>query len=81
MNSSVRSVFEDNKGNLWVGTKNGDIYVYDKEWNSEIVFSGQQKGVYSINSDKEGNIWIGTKGDGLRIFPASRKNNNESYSI
>ena len=80
LNSSVRSVFEDNKGNLWVGTKNGDIYVYDKEWNSEIVFSGQQKGVYSINSDNEGNIWIGTKGDGLRIFPASRKNNNESYS-
>lgn len=80
LKSSVRSVFEDNKGNIWVGTKNGDIYISDIEWNSEIIFSGQQKGVYSINSDNQGNIWIGTKGDGLRIFPENRKTNRESYS-
>jgi len=77
---SVRSVFEDKNGNLWVGTKNGDIYLYDKEWNREVVFSGEQKGVYTINSDKQGNVWIGTKGDGLRIFSKNRKANGESYS-
>jgi signal transduction histidine kinase/DNA-binding response OmpR family regulator/streptogramin lyase len=80
LKSNVRSLFEDKYGNIWVGTKNGDIYIYDKEWNSEIVFSGEQKGVYTINADKQGNIWAGTKGDGLRIFPDNRKKNSESHS-
>jgi len=67
---TVRSIYEDRNENLWMGTRNGDICVYDRSGHRKDLFSGKQKGIYTIQADREGNIWMGTKGDGLRIFPA-----------
>jgi signal transduction histidine kinase/ligand-binding sensor domain-containing protein/DNA-binding response OmpR family regulator len=72
----IRSIFVDSKGYTWAGTKNGQIYIYDKELklihiiekNPEINYSGYN--VYSIYEDIDGFIWLCTKGAG--IFKANQ---------
>lgn len=72
--NEVRSVLEDNSGNLWVATKDRKVKVLDankktlgyldKNGNltSDAFFHGM---VYASMQDTEGNIWLGTKGEGL----------------
>ena len=65
--NEVRSIYEDSKGYLWVGTKNGTLYLLDQEKNIIRQYTSEigHGMVYSIMEDKEKNIWLGTKGKGL----------------
>lgn len=73
--NSVRAVFQDKEGNLWVGMKNGFLYVYDQQHHCKGYLTKQgrvamqgtpMKGVvYSIMQDRQGTLWIGTRGEGL----------------
>jgi signal transduction histidine kinase/ligand-binding sensor domain-containing protein/DNA-binding response OmpR family regulator len=72
--NEVRSIFEDGYENLWIGTREGKLYCYDKARKLRKIFSSQTKGpddisfngmVYEIIQDKQGVIWLGTKGDGI----------------
>lgn len=77
----IRSIFEDkNTQNLWIGTKNGDIYVFDKGLKQKNKFTLKQGASYSITSDTVGNIWIGTKGNGLLVIPAGKTTPKKSHS-
>ncbi len=80
--NEVRSVFEDQYQNLWIGTREGKLYCYDKERRLKRIFSSHTKAlndisfdgmVYDIIQDKQGVLWLGTKGDG--IIKASFKGN------
>lgn len=78
---TIRSIFEDkNTQHLWIGTKNGDIYVFDKEMKQKSKFALGQGTAYSITSDTIGNIWIGTKGNGLLVIPAGGITPQITYS-
>jgi signal transduction histidine kinase/ligand-binding sensor domain-containing protein/AraC-like DNA-binding protein len=77
--NEVRAIFEDMQGYLWVATREGKLYCYDKNHHLKKVFSSQTKGpgeisfsgmVYAIMQDREGAMWFGTKGDG--VIRASR---------
>jgi ligand-binding sensor domain-containing protein/signal transduction histidine kinase len=63
-NQLVRAMIEDPDGNLWSGTTEGYIYIYDRENDSFIrefkgsVQSGAQINLFYI--DHEGDLWIGT---------------------
>ena len=61
----VRSLYEDSKGNIWIGTDNGlDKYDgYDLHSFRETDIS--ETNVLAINEDRNGNIWIGTQSKGL----------------
>jgi len=70
----VRSLFQDKTGNIWVGNKQNQIVVLDKNLKQigSLSPSGQlkknakwNKAAYSIMQDNQSNIWIGTRGDGL----------------
>ncbi len=72
--NEVRTVFEDNRQNLWISTKDGKLRILDKNRNFLGYFS--EKGtitdkalpnsvVYCMMQDKLNNIWIGTKGNGV----------------
>lgn len=75
LNQEVRSLCEDNKGNIWAGDHEGVIGVYDK--NQKLIGylnkSGQLQStplpfttrVYTMLQDRKGRMWIGTKLDGL----------------
>jgi len=71
MNSSfVKSILEDKKGNLWLGTSGGGITKYDGESFTHYTEKEglSNKLVFSIIEDKSGNIWFGFWGGGVCKF-------------
>jgi signal transduction histidine kinase/ligand-binding sensor domain-containing protein/DNA-binding response OmpR family regulator len=72
--NEVRAIFEDRNEFLWVSTKEGKLYCYDKQRNFKKVYSSESYSpgdihfngmVYSIMQDRNGTFWFGTKGDGI----------------
>ncbi|WEK34878.1 MAG: two-component regulator propeller domain-containing protein [Candidatus Pseudobacter hemicellulosilyticus] len=67
----IRSVFQDSRGFLWVGTMNGvskyDGYTFRKYYNTNDPNSISGNWAFAICEDKEKNIWIGTL-NGLNLF-------------
>src|SRR6056297_181661 len=67
--SFVRSVLEDQSGNIWLGTRGG-VSVYNGE---SFTHYTETEGlsnnfVASIIEDQSGNIWVGTEGGGVSVF-------------
>jgi len=67
----------DNKGNIWVVTRAGELTMYSPNPNDPVnyleqkkVFSKELSGVSprSIVIDKDDNIWIGTRNHGIHVF-------------
>ena len=66
--SHIVSLYEDSRGNLWIGTYNGALSLYDRKKDAFIhykVSSGNTAGlshktVTAIYEDKQANLWIGT---------------------
>lgn len=74
INNDIRSIFEDDRKNIWISTKGGKIYVYDSDQklqgylceNGSIDYGTPLEGItYCMTQDKQRNIWIGTKGEGV----------------
>lgn len=78
----IRAIFEDSKGNIWLGDNGCGLFVYDGD--TTINFTqkhklGQEdkKGnnldrIFSISEDREGNMWFGTVYSGIwRYNPRS----------
>ncbi len=71
---SVRSIFEDNDGNLWIGSSGLNLFDKNKErfvqfrHNPNIPKSISKGEVTCIYQDNSGNYWIGTEGGGLNQF-------------
>ncbi len=59
--SSIYCLYQDNKGNLWIGTIGGGINIYNSTFLSINKKNGLiGKSVYSITQDKNGAIWAST---------------------
>ncbi|RLD60672.1 MAG: hypothetical protein DRI95_15180 [Bacteroidetes bacterium] len=75
INDRVRKVFEDDKGNIWIGTRYG-LSIYNLANKNFINYSQNiiQQGSLSHNSvkdiyrDNSGGIWIATYAGGLNYF-------------
>ena len=77
--NDIKTIYNDSKGNIWVGTlrglncisKNDKVskYIYRKDLNVKFEIS-------SIREDTNGDLWIGTDEDGLFKF-----HNNTFYPI
>lgn len=75
----VRTIFTDHKGNLWVGTENGGLNLYDKYLETFTQPFANQPGtsafmnnVLDIEEDRGGNLWLGTLGYVVKIDPTNR---------
>lgn len=71
----VRTVCEDDNGNIWIGTKQGLnkldkasslFYHYSPEINDDKSLSNES--VWSLYKDNHGNLWIGTYFGGVNYF-------------
>src|SRR5665648_178269 len=71
----VYALFKDSHGNLWVGTWNGGLSLYNYKTESFKRFLPDQNpgsikngNVFTIYQDTKGNLWIGTIGGGLNRY-------------
>jgi signal transduction histidine kinase/ligand-binding sensor domain-containing protein/CheY-like chemotaxis protein/AraC-like DNA-binding protein len=71
-NSIVRSVFEDDDGTLYIGTRGGGLNIVDGSRKATRVINTSRglsnNTVLSINKDKQKNIWIGVDGEGIDMM-------------
>ena len=73
--NKITQLFEDSKGNLWIGTTYTGFYRYDRAQDSFIQYcrnpedmnSLSNDNVWAIHEDREGQLWIGTE-RGLNRF-------------
>lgn len=82
-NNSVKSVFLDKTGNLWVGANGGGIY---KKTNNNFRFGHFNKDSFpnslggnkirSLHEDQFENLWIGTEGGGVSFLDRNNKHYN-----
>ncbi len=65
--NNVKVVYKDSDDQLWLGTKNGGLYVYDKDLKFR---KSVKKGMnpYTIMEDDKGRLWIGSKGEGVYVL-------------
>jgi signal transduction histidine kinase/ligand-binding sensor domain-containing protein/CheY-like chemotaxis protein len=74
--NGIISLYKDSKNNLWVGTWNGGLCLFNYKSNSFQRFNIDSKNespicsnhIFSILEDKNGNLWIGTDGGGLANY-------------
>lgn len=82
--STVRALFEDEHGRVWMSKRNGKVEIYDSEFNyvgylteaGTISKTGTPlDGVtYHIMKDSKGIIWLSTKGRGIvRLEPMGER--------
>jgi signal transduction histidine kinase/CheY-like chemotaxis protein/ligand-binding sensor domain-containing protein/AraC-like DNA-binding protein len=71
-NSIVRSIYEDEDGTLYIGTRGGGLNIVDASRKATKVINTSHglsnNTVLSINKDKQKNIWIGVDGEGIDMI-------------
>jgi ligand-binding sensor domain-containing protein/signal transduction histidine kinase/DNA-binding response OmpR family regulator len=79
---TVRSISEDDRGRIWLGTEKG-ITILNTDGAMEIIrqdFVGKNKlndnAIYTILCDRDGNVWIGTYFGGINVL----LKNNEQFN-
>ncbi|MCB8995340.1 MAG: hybrid sensor histidine kinase/response regulator, partial [Bacteroidales bacterium] len=83
----VRSILEDDRSNIWMATKSGNIYIYDStlsikasiEKLSLIKENLQGFNVYCMMQDSKGYLWLGSKGGGVSISTRPLREYNRDY--
>ncbi len=68
MSSEVRALMRDSRGLMWVGTKTGELLIYDRERRlvDRLFDRGANPGmIYALKEDSRGRVWMGTRGEGL----------------
>lgn len=70
-NSIVRSVYEDNDGTLYTGTRGGGLNIIRANQPTKVLNTAKglsNNAVLSLNKDKAGNLWIGVDGEGIDML-------------
>lgn len=77
--NTISNLFEDSKGNVWIGTNTG---LYQKPINSVLkLISNQIYNVNAIGEDSEQNILVGTEKEGLFLLKTIARGGKTSYGI
>lgn len=80
VSKDIWSLYEDEEGNIWIGSKNGDVIKFDyltqkfSSWKIEEI-TRNDNSVTAIYVDRKKNVWVGTYQQGLFKFDQSGKKN------
>lgn len=80
VSKDIWSLYEDEEGNIWIGSKNGDVIKFDyltqkfSSWKIEEITKNDNS-VTAIYVDRKKNVWVGTYQQGLFKFDQSGKKN------
>jgi signal transduction histidine kinase/ligand-binding sensor domain-containing protein/ActR/RegA family two-component response regulator len=59
-NKNVTSIYQDSKGNVWIGKSSNGVSIYDKATGKYYNFATQSaQPLTAILEDSDGNIWLG----------------------
>lgn len=77
--SGIRAIFQDSKGNYWLGSHNEGVSVYDgKSFEYFTTHEGlADNQILSIQEDGNGKIWIGTS-NGVSVYDKGTLTNYET---
>lgn len=72
--NKIWSLYEDSKGDIWIGTLDGGLYIipYKTSTPIQVELKKEENSIKSIKSfyeDRYGNFWIGTEKQGLFLRP------------
>jgi ligand-binding sensor domain-containing protein/signal transduction histidine kinase len=78
--NQVKSIYVDDSDNIWVGTENGGLNLFDREHNRFWHYgkddydpkSLNNESIQTIYQDRIGNLWLGTFTGGLNIAMRNR---------
>lgn len=86
-NNIVKTIFEDSKGRIWVGTYGGGLNLAERNASGEVIFKhfSVQHGlgnsiIQSILEDNNGHLWVGTESGISKFIPESESFENYSFS-
>jgi len=76
INLRLIAIFEDQNGDVWIGTRGAGVFRYSRKLNTYTQFLNEQGTLNSIScdtvtciyEDKNDNLWMGTWGGGLNCF-------------
>jgi signal transduction histidine kinase/ligand-binding sensor domain-containing protein/CheY-like chemotaxis protein/HPt (histidine-containing phosphotransfer) domain-containing protein len=74
-NKHVNTLEFDNEKQLWAGTDESGLYIFDNQGETQHITAYQGVGynrIYKIFKDKHHNMWVGTDGAGVSLFKGFR---------
>lgn len=86
--SSIRALFQDSSGRLWIGTNDQGVFFYENDGFTKVDYDDNTKflSVRSFAEDKNGSVYVGaTSGlartDGGKLTQVSEKIDSTVYNI
>ena len=78
--NTITAIREDRQGNLWLGTEDDGVFLFDPLQNTFSRFGHSDKDPASLGSnmiksllvDKKGRLWVGSINGGLNLFDPSK---------
>lgn len=68
----IRSIYEDNSGNLYIGTRGGGLNIINASTGKTSILNSKNglsnNAVLSINKDHDKNIWVGLDSEGIDMI-------------
>lgn len=84
--NAVRMMAQMSNGDIWIGSRQGGLYMFDSDMNPKGDNKYFQSNIYAVVEDTEGTVWYGSRGKGLLVGdtwytnkaydPMSLSNNN-----
>lgn len=68
--TTIKSLFEDDRGDIWIGTWNNGLYRYEHSTGEFLKYPQMNPGnsAHVIFQDSHKDIWVGTWGGGLQLL-------------
>jgi len=79
--ASIKSIFEDSDGDIWIGTWNHGVFRYNPMTDSIFALPriNVQNSAHVIYEDSHNNIWVGSWGEGLFLLENPKDTQHERW--